>query len=359
MMDLINRFNRPLLEWFDQHGRKNFPWQNPRTAYRVWVSEIMLQQTQVQTVIPYFERFMESFPDIHHLHAASEDRVLAHWSGLGYYSRARNIYKTAKILCDKYDGQFPQDLNELIQLPGIGASTAAAIASQAFDLPTAILDGNVKRVLTRYFLIDGWPGKSAVNKKLWELAQACMPDNRCADYTQAIMDLGATCCTRAKPNCLQCPLQNTCLANMHQKVTLYPFKKLKKALPTKHQLFLLLHDQQNAIYLEKRPPVGIWGGLWCLPSIELNEDLYEFIERKYQFRCINVNNLLELKHTFSHFHLYIKAVSIKVEPVTTQLCEDSGWFHQSGFNDLGLAKPVSQIISKFLIDNELSLSAKN
>ncbi|WP_019217249.1 A/G-specific adenine glycosylase [Legionella tunisiensis] len=218
------QFSNLLLAWFDLHGRKDLPWQHPRSAYRVWISEIMLQQTQVKTVIPYFNRFIDSFPDVWQLAKASEDQVLAHWSGLGYYSRARNLSQTAKIICEKYAGEFPLALVDLVALPGIGPSTAAAIASQAFNQPTAILDGNVKRVLCRYFLIEGWPEQSAIKQRLWQLANQCMPRQRCADYTQAIMDLGATCCTVRQPNCASCPIQKTCLANIHHKTAFYPQK---------------------------------------------------------------------------------------------------------------------------------------
>ncbi|MGL6030185.1 MAG: A/G-specific adenine glycosylase, partial [Legionella sp.] len=192
-MILEDQFSLPLLAWYDIHGRKDLPWQLPREPYPVWISEIMLQQTQVQTVIPYFNRFMARFPTVAALAEANEDDVLSLWSGLGYYSRARNIHRTAKLIHDNYTGCFPTDLPRLIELPGIGPSTAAAILSQAHNLPTAILDGNVKRVLARFFLVDGPTEQAAVKKKLWELADACMHQERCADYTQAIMDLGATC----------------------------------------------------------------------------------------------------------------------------------------------------------------------
>lgn len=224
-------FSQLLLDWYDLHGRKDLPWQLPRSPYRVWVSEIMLQQTQVQTVIPYFNRFIEHFPDIFLLANAEEDEVLSLWSGLGYYSRARNLHNTAKIISDQYNGVFPEDLNILVQLPGIGPSTAAAILSQAFNKPAAILDGNVKRVLSRFFLIEGWPEQAQVKKKLWGLASSCMPNERCADYTQAIMDLGATCCTNKNPQCLRCPVKNHCLAFHNKKQHLYPTKKNKETAP--------------------------------------------------------------------------------------------------------------------------------
>ena len=205
-------FQRAVLRWFDQHGRTNLPWQQNISPYRVWVSEIMLQQTQVTTVIPYFERFMDSFPTVQSLAAAPLDEVLHHWTGLGYYARARNIYKAAQIVCDQYKGHFPSSMDKLCDLPGIGRSTAAAISSIAFKIPATILDGNVKRVLARYSAIAGWPGKADVVQQLWQVAENFTPQERIADYTQAMMDLGATTCTRASPNCSQCPLVDSCIA---------------------------------------------------------------------------------------------------------------------------------------------------
>lgn len=346
----MNSFSLPVLAWFDKFGRKNLPWQHPRDPYRVWISEIMLQQTQVKTVIPYFERFMTSFPTIHHVANASEDQVLAHWSGLGYYSRARNIYKTATIICTQYAGCFPQDLAHLVALPGIGASTAAAIASQAFNQPTAILDGNVKRVLSRYFKVDGWPGHSKVSKQLWQLAEECMPQTRCADYTQAIMDLGATCCTRNKPSCAVCPVHLTCQSFLNNVVNDYPQKKQKKVLPVKQQIFLLFYNEKNEIFLEKRPPTGIWGGLWCLPALELTTDLNEYISQSFNFKIEKITELMKIKHTFSHFHLEInaKAIGVTALPNQSQVKENTGWFYSPNNLTLGLAKPVSQLINRFL-----------
>ncbi|WED43962.1 A/G-specific adenine glycosylase [Legionella cardiaca] len=345
---LQEQFSQPLLTWFDTFGRKNFPWQNPRTPYRVWISEIMLQQTQVKTVIPYFDRFMNHFPDIHHLAAAPEDQVLALWSGLGYYSRARNLIKTAKIICAEYQGEFPHRLEELLALPGIGDSTAAAIASQAFNLPAAILDGNVKRVLCRYFMIEGWPEQATVKKNLWQLANQCMPNYRCADYTQAIMDLGATCCTMRNPNCYHCPLQETCLAKLHDKINFYPQKKPKKALPHRKEQFLLLHTAENQIYLEKRPPIGLWGGLWCIPSIDMNTCPKEHIKKIYNLDCLTAKEMMNLKHSFSHFHLHIKAIEIQVTPSPNTLVETNGrWFKLNEISHIGLAKPITAIITRF------------
>jgi len=344
-MNLSEQFSRPLLAWFDLFGRKNFPWQHPKTAYRVWIAEIMLQQTQVQTVLPYFERFMASFPDVRQLADASDDQVLAHWSGLGYYSRARNIHQTAKLVCARFEGVFPSDLSDLISLPGIGESTAAAIASQAFNLPTAILDGNVKRVLSRYFMVDGAPELGAVKKSLWALARACMSHERPADYTQAIMDLGATCCTRSKPDCEHCPLRSTCQAHLHDCVKAYPFAKVKKIRPTRQEQFLLLHTPDARMYLEKRPSPGLWGGLWCLPTIEWDADAATHVRQAYDLNSEGVADIMDIEHSFTHFHLQIKARSVAV--VDTAGLGTGQWFQWAELKHIGLAKPVNQIIQRF------------
>ena len=208
-------FAARVLEWFDQHGRKDLPWQRDTTPYRVWVSEIMLQQTQVKTVIPYFERFMAALPQVQALAEAPEDRVLHLWTGLGYYARARNLHRSAQRVARELDGQFPETLAGLCDLPGVGRSTAGAILSIALGQRASILDGNVKRVLARYHRVEGWPGRSAVHQSLWDIAEQYTPAERCADYSQAIMDLGATLCTRSKPACDDCPLRGDCEARLH------------------------------------------------------------------------------------------------------------------------------------------------
>lgn len=342
-------FNSLLLNWFDKYGRKDLPWQRPRSAYRVWISEIMLQQTQVKTVIPYFLAFMARFPDIKTLACASEDDVLSHWSGLGYYSRARNLHKSAIIIHNELNGEFPNNLESLLKLPGIGESTAAAIASLAFNKATAILDGNVKRVLSRYFQVSGSPDLAAVKQQLWVLATACMPLTRCADYTQAIMDMGATCCRPKKPDCMTCPMQTTCLAYKNNVVADYPHKKPKKTLPTRKQQFLLLHNQHNLIYLEKRPPTGLWGGLWCLPCIEMDVCPSSHIRNTYQLQTDHPQVITKIKHSFSHFHLHILALSMQSHASGKIVNESQGrWFRADEMVGLGLAKPVSLIIQRFL-----------
>lgn len=343
MTSILNQFTLPLLNWYDVYGRKDLPWKHPVDAYRIWLSEIMLQQTQVKTVIPYFLKFIEQFPTITALSDATEDEVLSLWSGLGYYSRGRNLHKTARMIKSEYNGIFPTDIQTLVQLPGIGPSTAAAIASQAFHQPTAILDGNVKRVLCRYFMIDG--SSTQCMKTLWERAHQCMSQERAADYTQAIMDLGATCCTAKNPQCTICPLNKTCLGNLNAVVAHYPAKKQKKELPNKQQQFLLMHNPKGQIYLEKRPSKGLWGGLWCTPSIDIEIDPSTYIQTTYSHQILNIQPLINIKHTFSHFRLFINALSINVKPSFTD--HPGNWFYHEETIKLGLAKPISHMIEHF------------
>lgn len=341
-------FTELLLKWFDCHGRKNLPWQTPRTPYRVWLSEMMLQQTQVKTVIPYFNRFTHRFPDVKTLALASEDEVMAEWSGLGYYSRARHLHRTATIIHTQYHGQFPQNLSELCQLPGIGPSTAAAIASLAFHQPTAILDGNVRRVLSRVFGIDGLPTARLTQKKLWDLAQMCMSKNRCADYTQAIMDMGATCCKSRNPECSICPLKNHCIAYQTQNVSSYPTKKLKIKIPDCHQAVFLFYTTDHHIYLEKRDTTGIWGGLWCLPCIDIIDGV------KPSFKTIDAElkpvHLTTVKHALTHkqLHLQIKTLCIQNKREIESIGLTKGrWFLSAEINQLGLPQPIKKIIDYF------------
>lgn len=240
-------FAARLLRWYDRHGRKDLPWQRARTPYTVWVSEVMLQQTQVATVIPYFERFMARFPDVRTLADAPLDAVLAHWSGLGYYSRARNLHRAAQQIRDRHGGVFPEDMDAIAALPGIGRSTAGAILAQALGQRHAILDGNVKRVLTRHRAIAGWPGQSAVERRLWEIAEAETPHARVADYTQAIMDLGAMVCTRARPRCGACPVADDCAARAAGTVSRYPAPKPRKTLPVRQTRMLLVTNGEGEV----------------------------------------------------------------------------------------------------------------
>lgn len=361
-MNLIHKkFTESLLNWFEIHGRKNLPWQQPRAPYRVWVSEIMLQQTQVKTVIPYFLRFMERFPDIKALADATEDEVFSHWAGLGYYRRARYLHQTAKIITQQFNQQFPQAIEQLYALPGIGRSTASAIASLAFNQPTAILDGNVKRVLSRYFRIEGTVDNKNTEQHLWQLADQCMSQTRCAEYSQAIMDLGATCCTPKQPTCQSCPLNANCAAFLENVVMEYPKKKKKVILPSKHQQFLILYTPQKQFYLEKRPPIGIWGGLWSLPQIELAQSASGYVDEKHQLQVQKQQTLMTFKHTFSHFHLHLTAIALECEEVEPEkdsvtalhVAETNGqWFTMQAIQKLGLPKPIHTIFQYFLSKND-------
>ena len=342
-------FTTPLLAWFDAYGRKALPWQQPKTPYRVYVSEIMLQQTQVKTVIPYFERFMLQFPTIESLASASEDEVLSYWSGLGYYSSARHLHRTAQLIMIQHHGTFPEDLPSLQQLPGIGPSTAAAIASLAFGQSVAIFDGNVKRVLSRYFLVESPLHEKKTEKILMAYATACLSPSRCADYTQAIMDLGALCCRPKQPDCQHCPLKTSCLAYQYNRMENLPTKIKKKPLPTKSLQFLLIHRphsnqaEGHEIHLEKRPHNGIWGSLWCLPSLTLDESIAHYMQKNFDSPCPSVQLFLTLKHTFTHFHLEMTVYLVPFIDTTKQL----SWFSQSHLRDLGLPKPISQILMQF------------
>lgn len=297
-------FSERIIQWQLQHGRHQLPWQNSHDAYAIWVSEIMLQQTQVSAVIGYYQRFMQRFPDIQSLAAATQDEVLRYWSGLGYYSRARNLHDAAQKIVDEYAGIFPQQLADMISLPGIGRSTAGAISAFAFQQKQAILDGNVKRIFARYFLISGWPGSPAVEKHMWQLAESLLPEQNIIAYTQGLMDLGATLCTRSKPRCEQCPLSADCQAFAQDKVSQFPAGKVKKILPQKHSVMLIILDGDQVL-LEKRPPSGIWGGLWSLPEISPQEIAYHMVLTRFGLHAQATEPLAEVAHSFTHFKLQI------------------------------------------------------
>ena len=340
---------RDLLAWYDQHGRHDLPWHHNRNAYRVWVSEIMLQQTQVTTVIPYFEAFMARFPDVQTLAAAPEDDVLSHWSGLGYYARARNLQKAAKAVVNEFGGEFPEDQEQLESLTGIGRSTAAAIVAQAFGKRAAILDGNVKRVLARYHAVAGWPGQTRVLATLWQHAEEHTPDNRVRDYTQAIMDLGAMVCTRSRPKCEQCPLQPGCTAYAREEVHLYPGSKPKKAKPEKTTWMVILEDSQGRILLERRPPSGIWGGLWSLPELDPAlgaDELPDACGQTYGFNCSDAELISGFRHTFSHYHLHIQPARLSVNTANGVADSDNQrWLHRDEALTLGLPAPIRSLLT--------------
>jgi A/G-specific adenine glycosylase len=298
-----------LIRWQEQHGRHDLPWQGA-DAYRVWLSEIMLQQTQVATVIPYYQRFTTSFPTIATLAAATEEQVLAHWSGLGYYARGRNLHRAARIIIEKHHGDFPREFEQILELPGIGRSTAAAICALAYHERRAILDGNVKRVLARYCGIAGWAGDKQVEAQLWQQAEALLPHRDIAAYIQAQMDLGAKLCTRSKPKCGECPVSSDCVAWQSGRVSELPAPRPRKAVPERYATFLLLMHG-NDILLEKRPGSGIWGGLWCPPQFDDEAAAREWFVRN-GMEAIEGERLETFTHTFTHFKLHIKPLKIQI-----------------------------------------------
>ena len=342
---LASSFAESLLSWYRINGRHDLPWQRDRSLYRVWVSEIMLQQTQVATVIPYYQRFMQRFKNIAALAEATQDDVLLHWAGLGYYSRARNLHKAAQIITASHQGKFPENYHDVLTLPGIGPSTAAAILAQATGQRHAILDGNVKRVLARYQAIEGWPGKPAIEKQLWVFAERYTPTEELADYTQAIMDLGATLCTRASPKCGSCPLNNGCKALANNCVAALPTRKPKKILPIQQKRLLIIRNEQGAYLMEKRPPTGIWGGLWSLPELALEAPIITEVKNTWQIIVKKHHDLPVFRHTFSHFHLDITPCEIEIKSISNAIGDDSCYQWQVDISKLALAAPVSAIFN--------------
>jgi A/G-specific adenine glycosylase len=340
----MSSFADRLLDWYQEYGRHDLPWQKNQSLYSTWVSEVMLQQTQVATVIPYFDRFMQSFPNIIALAQASQDDVLLHWAGLGYYSRARNLHKAAIIIAEKYQGKFPEDYESVLALPGIGPSTAGAILAQALDQRHAILDGNVKRVLARYQAIKGWTGQVQVQKQLWQWAGTYTPEKNVADYTQAIMDLGATVCTRSSAKCDLCPLNEDCQAFKLDQVTAFPGKKPRKIIPVREKRFLIIRNNKGHYLMEKRPPTGIWGGLWSLPELAMDESIDKVIKENWQLSVTNFSDLPVFRHTFSHFHLDITPCEVHVTSAFQAVADDARYQWCADLSKLALATPVSSIM---------------
>ena len=342
-------FNRQVLSWFDKHGRKTLPWQQPVSPYRVWVSEVMLQQTQVSTAIPYFNNFMAAFPTISDLAHSAMDTVLYHWSGLGYYSRARNLHKTAQIIMQQFNGQLPDSVIALTTLPGIGRSTAGAIVSIAMNTRAPILDGNVKRVLTRFFAIAGWPGKTAVEKQLWQLAEFMLPNGRHNHYTQAMMDMGALICTRSKPLCSTCPLHTKCAAYQNGQVSSFPSSKPQKKLPVKKTRLLILINRKKEVLLEKRCEKGIWGGMWSLPEFSLESDLETEAATYTGYRLHSLKSRPVLRHTFSHYHLDISPIQAHITdtPATCKMQEERWcWYSHSIKQIIGIPAPIKKLLEQ-------------
>ncbi|CAM3781094.1 A/G-specific adenine glycosylase [Parendozoicomonas haliclonae] len=339
-----------IFHWFDQYGRKHLPWQQNITPYRVWLSEVMLQQTTVAAVIPYFERFTETFPTVADLAAGDVDTVLQLWSGLGYYSRARNLHKAAQMVVNEFGGQFPRSLDDLQKLPGVGRSTAGAIASISMGIKASILDGNVKRVLARLHAVHGWPGKSSVAKELWEITDRYTPDTRLPDWTQAMMDMGATLCTRSKPKCAECPISQWCVAHAEGRETSYPEPKPKKELPEKHVRMLMLLNENGQVLLEKRPPTGIWGGLWSFPEFSAEGDLAETLNETLAMQLTDAEVWNSFRHTFSHYHLHIEPVKAFTEGTANQISDrpDTRWIDLQEALSVGLASPVKKLLQNLL-----------
>jgi len=351
-------FSDSLLSWFAENGRHDLPWQKEKTPYKVWVSEIMLQQTQVATVIPYFERFMSRFPTLEDLALAEEDVVLHHWTGLGYYARARNLHKTAGIIHHEFNGQFPDSVDALTELPGIGKSTAGGIIAASMNKRAVILDGNVKRVLCRYYCVEGWPDQTATNKQLWEIAEELTPERQCAEFNQAMMDLGASLCSRSNPACELCPLKGGCKSFITGRTGEFPHKKPRKKIPVKTTTMLVLQNPEgSAVLLEKRPSQGIWGGLWSLPEIPADNSPESFLLvhglRSYKV----VTRWQPIRHTFSHFHLDITPVLITLEKSPDAIMEKGRWhwYDLEKPGQLGLATPVKKLLDALAQNIESSL----
>ncbi len=340
---VANDFAQRVLAWFDRHGRHDLPWQHPATPYRVWISEVMLQQTQVATVIPYFERFMQRFPNVESLAAADIDEVLALWAGLGYYARARNLHRCAQALIAKHGGAFPEQIDDIAALPGIGRSTAGAILSLARNACHPILDGNVKRVLARYFAIPGWPGQSAVARRLWALSDQVTRTTRPKDFNQAMMDLGATVCTR-RPQCLICPLQSDCIAFAAGNPEDYPGRKPKREKPLRQTVMLII-EGPDGVLLMRRPDQGIWSGLWSLPECPSDEPPAEWARQALGIDIQLQGQGTSLRHEFTHF-------SLDIQPVHALFAAASGmreghwvWYNPQTSSGLGLPAPVKRILT--------------
>ncbi len=340
-------FSTALFAWYDRHGRKDLPWTQSRDPYRIWVSEIMLQQTQVATVIPYYERFMACLPDITALARADLDEVLHLWTGLGYYARARNLKRAAEQIVAEHGGKFPQDIEQVCALPGIGRSTAGAILAFAFGQRHAILDGNVKRVLARYHAIIAPPG-AALDKILWRLSEAHTPQTRLADYTQAIMDLGATLCRRSRPLCADCPLARGCAAFAQDSPEAYPASRVRRIKPTKRVVMLMIRNNKGHVLLQQRPPAGIWGGLWGFPEYAVGGDAREFCREQLGLKVTVEPAWPSVPHSFSHFHLAITPQPARLIGSGGQVRENNAtvWYNLKAPDARGLAAPVKRLLQQ-------------
>ena len=336
-----------LIEWHAREGRHHLPWQHNRTAYRVWVSEIMLQQTQAATVAAYYERFMQRFPDVATLAAASVDEVLHLWSGLGYYARARNLHRAAGVICADFAGALPRRFEELARLPGIGRSTAGAILALGSGERFAILDGNVRRVLARYFGVPGRGGDNAVTRRLWALSERCTPEQQVADYTQAVMDLGATVCVRRKPLCEYCPLAAGCFARRTGRQHELPSPRAPRARPARRVFMVVALHADGSVLLERRPEHGVWGGLWCLPEFATATAAQAFIRQSLAAAAVEPQPLSTLEHAFTHFSLVITPLLLRCAGAAAVVDEArSLWYNPKAPARIGLPAPISALLAR-------------
>ncbi len=338
----MKKFSTRLIHWHESHGRKDLPWQKRKTPYKVWISEIILQQTQVITAIPYFKKFIVEFPNIKRLSESNLDQVLKIWSGLGYYARARNLHKTAKIISTDFGDKIPNSLNELMDLPGIGRSTAGAILALGFKKKAPILDANVKRVLARYFKVEGDIQTTSKIKELWKLSSAVLPNSKIDIYTQSIMDLGATVCTKSNPSCMNCPLKLDCLALKEGLVENLPLITKRQSKLTKKVFWLLPQIPSGEILLEKRKEEGIWGGLWTFIEEERKEDLKIALSNRFDLEKSRIIKLDKIKHSFSHYHLEATPYVAKVK--NKKKFKNSVWVNNKNVESLGVPTPIKRTI---------------
>jgi A/G-specific adenine glycosylase len=343
----VKSFSARLIAWQDRAGRRDLPWQNTRDAYRIWISEIMLQQTQVATVMPYYQRFLSVLPDVQSLAAASIDVVLQLWSGLGYYRRAHLLHRAAREVVGRHGGVLPRDAATLATLPGIGRSTAAAIAAFAYGERGAILDGNVKRVLARHQGVEGYAGDPAVLRALWARAEDLLPRVGIEPYTQALMDLGATVCLRSTPDCERCPVADDCVARLENRIDELPLPRPRKPLPQR-EVAVLLIERGGEVLLERRPPSGIWAGLWSLPEVSCDTDVAEYCRDRFGAEVAAGLALMPIEHAFTHFRLRLTPLPCSVARWPTRM-EDSGgspcvWLPLPEATGAALPAPIKKLL---------------
>jgi len=341
------RLTSALINWHARRGRHDLPWQKERSPYRVWISEVMLQQTQVITVVPYYERFIARFPDVQSLAAAGIDEVLHLWTGLGYYARARNLHRAAQRLCADFGGQLPSGFDALVSLPGIGRSTAGAILALSYGAPFPILDGNAKRVFARFFGVTGSPNDTVLTKRLWQLAERCTPREKVAVYTQSIMDLGATVCVRRKPLCDLCPLGKWCIARASGRQYEIPAPRVSAARRRRKVFMLVALRDDHSVLLERRPATGIWGGLWCLPEFNSLSSAKVFADQSLQHPRVEAQALEMLQHSFTHFDLVIAPVLTRCSGAAGIMDEtQSLWYNSRDPARVGMPAPIKTLLDR-------------